>query len=84
MTLKTAAFAAFIATGVLGSAVAANAAVGIQFDIGNVAIGYTDGYYDHDHHWHRWAHHADMDRWRHEHSGDYHAWRHDDRRHHDD
>ena len=62
---------------------AAHAAVGIHFDVGNVAIGYSDGYYDRDHHWHRWAHRADMEGWRHDHESDWHNWRHNDRHHHD-
>ena len=84
MTLKTIAFAAIAALGLsVAASGATRAAVGIRFDIGNVAIGYSDGYYDRDHHWHRWQHRADMDRWRHDHDSDYHAWRHDDRHHHD-
>ena len=80
MTLKTITLTAIAA---FGFSMAAHAAVGIRFDIGNVAIGYTDGYYDRDHHWHHWQHRADMERWRHDHDSDYHAWRHDDRHHHD-
>lgn len=84
MKIKTFTFAAIAAlTTTLAVMPAARAAVGISFDIGNVAVGYSDGYYDHDHHWHRWAHHADMQRWQHEHASDWHNWRHDDRHHHD-
>ena len=81
MNFKTAAILT-----VLGSALAvssANAAVTVGFDIGNVALGYSDGYYDNDHHFHRWAHRADMNAWRSAHGEGYHAWRHDDKRHHD-
>lgn len=81
MNFKTAAVLA-----VLGSALAisnANAAVTVGFDIGNVAIGYTDGYYDQAHHWHRWRHHADLDAFRAAHADMYHGWRHNDRHHHD-
>lgn len=80
MKLKT---AAFIAIATLGMAGAASAAVGISFDIGNVGIGYSDGYYDNAHHWHRWAHHADLERYRAAHAENYHEWRHDDKHHHD-
>ena len=80
MKLETFAFVAILPFALMP---AAHATVGIQFNIGNVAIGYTDGYYDRDHHWHRWAHNGDMERWRHDHESDWHAWRHDDRRHHD-
>lgn len=72
---------------VLGSALAvssANAAVTVRFDVGNVARGYSDGYYDNDRHWHRWRHHADLEAYRAAHADMYHEWRHNDRRHHDD
>ena len=62
MNFKTAAILT-----VLGSALAvssAKAAVTVGFDIGNVAIGYSDGYYDSGHHWHKWRHHADLDQYR--------------------
>jgi len=64
------------------SAGVAEAAVSVGFDIGNVAIGYTDGYYDNAHHWHRWAHHDDMMAYRGAHADMYHGWRHDDKHHH--
>lgn len=72
---------------VLGSLLAvssAHAAVTVGFDIGNVAIGYSDGYYDNDHHWHHWRHRADMEHFRTAHADTYHQWRHNDRRHHDE
>ena len=74
---------ALVAGLLMGTAnVAANAAgVGVGFNIGNVSVGFTDGYWDNDHHWHRWAHRADMERYRAAHADQYHAWRHDDRRH---
>lgn len=62
----------------------AHAAVTVRFDMGNVAMAYSDGYYDNDHHWHRWRHHADMARFREAHADMYHEWRHNDRRHHDE
>ncbi len=65
------------------SAGAASAAVSVGFDFGNVAIGYSDGYYDNGHHWHAWRHHADMQQWQREHADAYHGWRHSDKRHHD-
>jgi hypothetical protein len=80
MNFKTAAILA-----ALGSALAvssAHAAVTVGFDIGNVAIGYTDGYYDNDHHWHRWAHRNDLSHFRAAHADMYHGWRHDDKHHH--
>ena len=63
------------------SAGVANAAT-IGFDFGNVAIGYSDGYYDNGHHWHNWRRHDDMVRWQHDHADAYHGWRHNDKHHH--
>jgi hypothetical protein len=82
MKIITAAALVAIAGAAISFSGTANAAVGINFDFGNVALGYSDGYYDHDHHWHRWAHRGDGDRWRHDHRDMYHGWRHDDRHHH--
>lgn len=36
--------------------------VSIYVDVGNVAIAYRDGYYDHHHRWHSWR---SRDEWRH-------------------
>ena len=68
----------------LGSITAANAAAIVTFDIGNVAVGYSDGYYDNDHNWHRWAHPADAQHFRAAHKDTYHTWRHDDPKHQND
>ena len=84
MKFKTAAFIAVATLGLsVGLSGTANAAVGISFDIGSVAMGYSDGYYDNDHHWHRWRHHADLEQYRSAHADNYHEWRHNDRHHHD-
>ena len=82
MKFKTAAILA-----VLGSALAvssAPAAVTVRFDLGHVAMGYSDGYYDNDHRWHRWRRHADLDAFRTAHADMYREWRHNDRRHRDE
>ena len=60
----------------------ANAAVGIGFNIGDVSVGYSDGYWDNSHHWHRWAHKDDLAQYRSAHADNYHEWRHDDKHHH--
>ena len=74
-----------IAVGIAGAPFAAtaqaNAAVGVSFDIGNVAVGYSDGYMDNDHQYHRWAHRSDAEHYRTAHSDRYHGYRHDDPRH---
>ena len=66
-------------------AIAANAPVAsaatIGFNIGGVALGYSDGYWDQGHRWHHWRR-GELERFRHERANDYHGWRHDDRRHH--
>ena len=76
-TLKIALAAALLA----GSVGTADAAVGIGFNLGNVSVGFSDGYWDNNHHWHRWAHRADLEHYRAAHADSYHEWRHDDRRH---
>ena len=81
--LKGAAIAIALAGATLGSAMTANAAVGVSFDIGNVAVGYSDGYMGNDHQYHRWAHASDAKRFRTAHKDQYHGYRHDDPKHHD-
>jgi hypothetical protein len=80
--LKSIAIAAVLGGATLGSVVAANAAVGVSFDIGNVAIGYSDGYMGTDHQFHRWAHPSDAAHYRAAHKDQYHSYRHDDPKHH--
>lgn len=56
----------------------ANAAgIGISFDVGNVAFGYQDGYWDRNHRWHRWHNEEEMRRYRAAHADGYHDWKHD-------
>ena len=74
---------AMIAAAIIGVAtVSANAAVGVGVDIGGISLGFSDGYWDNSHHWHRWAHPEDAQRFRAAHAASYHEWRHDDRNHH--
>ena len=49
----------------------------IEIDFGAIAFGYSDGYWDHDHHWHRWHHHSDWERYREERREHAYEWRHD-------
>ncbi len=49
----------------------------VQFDVGNVAIGYTDGYWDHNHTWHAWRRHEDIEAYRAAKNAEYHEWKHD-------
>lgn len=72
-----------IAAALIGAAtVSANAAVGVGINLGGVSLGFSDGYWDNHHHWHRWANHRDAERFRAAHAEMYHDWRHDDRNHH--
>jgi hypothetical protein len=75
------ALAALAGTALAGAG-AANAAISVGFDIGNVAVGYSDGYWDNAHHWHKWAHRDDLAHYRAAHADSYHEWRHDDKNHH--
>jgi hypothetical protein len=73
---------ALILTGAGLSAVTASAAVGVSFDLGNVAVGYSDGYMGTDHQYHDWAQHSDAVRYQKAHKESYHSYRHDDPKHH--
>ena len=58
-----------------------------RFDTGNVAFAYQDGYWDHNHRWHRWHNHREMIEYQRRYHDHYYDWRHDrDRDHgwHDD
>lgn len=70
-----------VAAAAVAAPAAADAAIGISFDFGNVGIAYSDGYYDNHHHWHNW-HRGEWARYRHAHPGHYNNWRHNDRLHH--
>lgn len=75
---------AIVALGVTGFAYSATvpaSAAGFAIDFGNVAIGYSDGWYDHDHHWHRWHDMREARYYRDHHRHSYYGWRHDDRHH---
>lgn len=57
------------------SAHADNVTVGVG--PGGIAFGYSDGYWDRDHHWHAWRNHEEAERWRAENSAHYYDWKHD-------
>ncbi len=50
--------------------------VGVSFDFGDVAYGYRDGYWDHQHRWHNWQHRDDAGRYRSAPNNQYHDWDH--------
>jgi hypothetical protein len=63
---KAALVAALLAAGALApvAITPAHAAVSVQFDSGSVAFGYSDGYWDRSHQWHRWPSTAARTDWR--------------------
>lgn len=71
--------AALLATGTLAPLPKAHAAVSVQFDGGNVAFGYSDGYWDRGHQWHRWPSTAVRNDWHKQNGAHYygHAHTHD-------
>ena len=48
----------------------------VVIDLGAVAFGYNDGYWDNGHHWHKWRHRSDYRYYR-DHGQNYHSWNHD-------
>jgi hypothetical protein len=87
IVMKTLVVASIIVLGLAsaaGSAGLANAAARVTFDIGNVAIGYSDGYMDNQHQYHKWAHNSDAEQYRAAHEDQYHSYRHNDPKHRDD
>jgi hypothetical protein len=69
--------AALLAAGSLTPlATTAHAAVSVHFDSGNVAFGYSDGYWDRSHQWHRWPNTAARTDWRTQNRGHYYGHSH--------
>jgi hypothetical protein len=74
---QAALIAALLAVGTLGPLTTpAHAAVSVQFDAGSVAFGYSDGYWDRDHQWHRWPTTAARNDWRTHNTGHYYGHAH--------
>jgi hypothetical protein len=55
----------------------ARAGTSVFVDLGGIAFGYEDGYWDRDHRWHEWERREDWDRYRREYREHAYAWRHD-------
>jgi hypothetical protein len=49
----------------------------VRFNVGDVAIGYSDGYWDRGHHWHGWRNDHDREAYRADKHAEYHEWKHD-------
>ncbi len=47
----------------------------LTISIGDVAFGYSDGYWDNNHRWHHWRNRRDQQNYR-SHGGNYHNWNH--------
>src|SRR3982751_6507579 len=73
LALTAAAFTGVLTAGA-GAAHADN--VRVAFNIGDVAIGFSDGYWDHHRHWHRWPSNRHRYRYQHTSGVEYHAARH--------
>ncbi len=71
--LKTGVLALALVGGVAGI----TRADSITFSTGEVAIGYSDGYWDRHHAWHEWRRDADRDAYRRAKEAEYHEWKHD-------
>ena len=71
----------FLKIGMVSAVLAITPAVAfadsVQFDIGNVAIGYNDGYWDRGHVWHAWEKPEYRERYRVDKGAEYHDWKHD-------
>jgi hypothetical protein len=71
----------FIKTAIVAVALAGAPAMvlaqSVTFDVGNVAIGYSDGYWDQGHTWQTWAQPAHRDTYRAAKGAEYHEWNHD-------
>ena len=53
------------------------AGVGVGVGFGNVAYGYQDGYWDHNHHWNNWQNDEEMRNYRSASNNHYNDWKHD-------
>jgi hypothetical protein len=79
--IKIALLAAALVVGPMAVGHSAKAGVTVGVGAGGIAFGFTDGYWDRDHQWHRWRNRHEAAAWRAENRDHYYAWRHD--RHHD-
>ena len=59
----------------------AHAAVDFSVTLGNAAFGYSDGYWDRDHRWHRWRNAAEHRYYREHFADHYYKVRHDHGKH---
>ena len=74
--IKVALLAAALVAGPLAVSHSAQAADHVTISLGNVAFGYSDGYWDRDHHWHKWHNRHEAEAWRAANADHYYAYRH--------
>ena len=67
--------AALLATGTANADSRGGAAISLNF--GNVAFGYSDGYWDNGHRWHRWSNANEQRRYQKQRHRNYNNHRHD-------
>lgn len=76
--LKTTAFVLALSSATsLGIGAASATDVHVTFDPGNVAFGYTDGYWTRNHEWHNWEKPEYRETYRKHPGSHYYEWRHD-------
>ena len=75
-TIKMALIAVAMGTSTLGLAAPVMAQVVVVAPAGGIAFGYSDGYWDHDHQWHRWQSTRHRQAYQHAEGAEYHAVRH--------
>ncbi len=71
--------AAILALAISGAALATAgtaSAAGVSVDVGGIAFGYQDGYWDHSHHWHNWRNQSQMRSYKTASGGQFHNWKH--------
>lgn len=66
---------AFAAMMLVSAPAMADVTVGVSLP--GIAFGYSDGYWDRDHHWHEWRNREEAERWRAENREHFFAWNHD-------
>jgi hypothetical protein len=49
----------------------------VSVNLGGIAFGYRDGYWDNGHAWHNWRRSGDYRKYRDQSGSNYHNWRHD-------
>jgi hypothetical protein len=76
-SLKILLAAGALCTAGLTGTVPASAQTGFSFRVGDVALGYNDGYYDRGHRWHGWRNARERNWYRVNYSHQYRGYRHD-------